>query len=46
MARTLAKLYRSPADRKKDRDGIVVRVIEYTFDDPGRPGSGELPIAC
>jgi hypothetical protein len=38
----LAKLYRSPADRRKDRDGILVRIIEYTFDDPGRPGSGEL----
>jgi hypothetical protein len=37
----LAKLYRSPADRRKDRDGIPVRIIEYTFDDPGRPGSGE-----
>src|SRR4051812_27560602 len=37
----LAKLYRSAADRAKDRDGIVVRIIEYTFDDPGRPGSGE-----
>src|SRR5436305_11955167 len=37
----LAKLYRSPADRKRDRDGVVVRIIEYTFDDPGRPGSGE-----
>ncbi len=38
----LAKLYRSPSDRRKDRDGILVRIIEYTFDDPGRPGSGEL----
>ena len=37
---SLAKLYRSPADRKKDRDGIVVRIIESTFNDPGRPGSG------
>jgi hypothetical protein len=37
----LAKLYRSAADRRKDRDGILVRIIEYTFDDPGRPGSGE-----
>lgn len=37
----LAKLYRNPADRQKDRDGILVRIIEYTFDDPGRPGSGE-----
>src|SRR4051812_10248092 len=38
----LARLYRSPADRRKDRDGILVRIIEYTFDDPGRPGSGEV----
>lgn len=37
----LSKLYRSGADRQKDRDGIPVRIIEYTFDDPGRPGSGE-----
>jgi hypothetical protein len=37
----LAKLYRSAADRGQDRDGILVRIIEYTFDDPGRPGSGE-----
>jgi hypothetical protein len=37
----LAKLYRSAADRRADRDGILVRIIEYTFDDPGRPGSGE-----
>jgi hypothetical protein len=37
----LAELYRSPADRRKDRDGILVRIIEYTFDDPGRPGSGD-----
>jgi Transposase DDE domain/Insertion element 4 transposase N-terminal len=37
----LAKLYPSPRHRLQDRDGIVVRVIEYTFRDPGRPGSGE-----
>jgi len=37
----LAKLYPSPYARKIDRDGIVVRIIEYTFNDPGRPGSGE-----
>src|SRR3954451_22411586 len=37
----LAKLYRDAADRRKDRDGIPVRIIEYTFDDPGRPGSGQ-----
>src|SRR5512135_102360 len=37
----LAKLYRSAADRRVDRDGTLVRIIEYTFDDPGRPGSGQ-----
>ncbi len=37
----LAKLYRGPSDRREDRDGIPARIIEYTFDDPGRPGSGE-----
>jgi hypothetical protein len=37
----LAKIYRNAADRQKDRDGIPVRIIEYTFDDPGRTGSGE-----
>jgi hypothetical protein len=37
----LAKLYRNADDRREGRDGIPVRIIEYTFDDPGRPGSGE-----
>lgn len=37
----LAKLYPSAQHRERDEDGIVVRIIEYTFDDPGRPGSGE-----
>ena len=37
----LAKLYRTAADRRADRGGIPVRIIEYTFDDPGRPGSGQ-----
>ena len=37
----LAKLYRSAADRRKDRDGIPVRIIEYTLDDPGRAGTGQ-----
>ena len=37
----LSKIYRNSYDRKKDRNGILVRIIEYTFDDPGRPGSGE-----
>jgi Insertion element 4 transposase N-terminal/Transposase DDE domain len=37
----LAKIYQSPYDREKDRDGIVVRVIRYTLDDPHRVGHGE-----
>lgn len=37
----LAKIYRSPRDREKDRDGIIVRVIKYTLDDPQRVGHGE-----
>jgi hypothetical protein len=37
----LAKIYKSASDREKDRDGIVVRVIRYTLDDPQRVGHGE-----
>jgi hypothetical protein len=37
----LAKIYKSPYDREKDRDGVVVRVIRYTLDDPQRVGHGE-----
>ena len=37
----LAKIYPSTYARKKDRDGIVVRVIEYTLDDPQRTGDAE-----
>jgi hypothetical protein len=37
----LAKLYRNAADRRRERNGIVVRIIESTLDDPGRPGRGE-----
>jgi len=37
----LAKIYPSARHRERDQDGIVVRIIEYTFDDPGRPGVGE-----
>ena len=40
----LAKIYPSPAARAQDRDGIVVRVIRYTLDDPQRVGHGEEPI--
>ena len=37
----LAKLYPSPHAREMDRDGLRVRVIEYTLKDPGRSGAGE-----
>jgi hypothetical protein len=37
----LAKLYANASDRRQDQDGIWVRIIEYTFDDPHRPGVGE-----
>ncbi len=37
----LAKIYKNASDRAKDRDGIVVRVIRYTLDDPQRVGHGE-----
>src|SRR5947209_4881464 len=37
----LTKLYRSAADRRKDCGGILVPIIASTFNDPGRPGSGE-----
>lgn len=37
----LAKIYPSPYDRNKDRDGMVVRVIEDTLDDPQRTGHDE-----
>jgi hypothetical protein len=37
----LAKIYPNAAARTKDCDGIVVRVIKYTIDDPRRVGHGE-----
>ena len=37
----LAKMYPSPHDREKDRHGIVVRIIEYSLDDPSRPQQGK-----
>ena len=40
----LAKIYKNAYDREKDRDGIVVRVIRYTLDDPQRVGHGEVHI--
>jgi len=38
----LAKMYRNSHDRKGDKGGVVVRVIEYTLTDPGRPGKGQV----
>jgi hypothetical protein len=37
----LAYLYRSSWERSQDRNGILVRIIEYTLNDPQRPGAGE-----
>jgi Insertion element 4 transposase N-terminal/Transposase DDE domain len=37
----LAKIYPDASDRRHDRRGLMVRVIEYTHDDPHRPGAGE-----
>jgi Insertion element 4 transposase N-terminal/Transposase DDE domain len=36
----LAKLYPSPRHRARNEGGIRVRIIEYTLDEPGQPGSG------
>jgi hypothetical protein len=37
----LAKIYPRSHARSKDRDGVVVRVIEYALDDPRRVGHGQ-----
>jgi len=37
----LSKMYPSSYHREKDRDGIEVRIIEYSLDDPNRPHHGE-----
>jgi hypothetical protein len=37
----LAKMYPSSWCRRKDKDGIVVRIIEYTLDEPNRPHEGK-----
>lgn len=37
----LAKIYPSSYYRDKDRQGLVVRVLEYTLNDPQRTGHGE-----
>ena len=36
-----AKIYPSSYDRSRDRNGVLVRIIEYTIDDPRRMGHGE-----
>jgi hypothetical protein len=36
----LSKIYSSYYDRTHDRNGHVVRIIEYTHNDPTRPGYG------
>jgi hypothetical protein len=36
----LAKVYACPNDRRDDRGGLPVRVLEYTLDDPARVGCG------
>jgi hypothetical protein len=38
----LSKIYGSDYDRLHDRNGTVVRVIEYTIDDPERVGYAEV----
>ena len=37
----VAKIYPTAYAREKDRNGLEVRVIEYTLDDPQRTGHGE-----
>lgn len=37
----LAKVYPHPNDRRDDRGGLLVRVLEYTLDDPALEGHGE-----
>lgn len=38
----LAKIYPADYYRQRDQQGLVVRVIEYTLDDPQRTGHGEI----
>lgn len=37
----LTKIYPDGRDRQNDRRGILVRMVEYTLDDPQRTGHGE-----
>jgi hypothetical protein len=38
----LTKIYASTYDRAQDRNGIVVRIIKYSLNDPGRHHHGEV----
>ena len=38
----LAKVYKNSWSRANDRHGIVVRIVEYTLDDPQRTGHKEV----
>jgi hypothetical protein len=40
----LAKVYKGHYDRQKDRDGVTVRVVRYTLDDPQRVGHGAVHV--
>lgn len=37
----LSRVYASAADKRAGRGGLKVRIVEYTHDDPNRPGYGE-----
>jgi hypothetical protein len=37
----LAKIHPNRHDRQHDRNGLVVRVLDYTLDEPGRTGHGK-----
>jgi hypothetical protein len=37
----LARIYPTFKHRQRDREGVLIRVLEYTFDDPARTGHGE-----
>jgi hypothetical protein len=37
----LAKIYPCESERNKDRQGLLVRVVRYTLDDPQRVGHGQ-----
>lgn len=38
----LSQIYASTRDRERDRNGRIVRVIEYQLNDPQRPNHGEI----